>query len=181
MRLVRSPIFWIVLLILPAGYALVQWVDSVGGPEGIQTRFGALAPAVTGSLQFALTLTPFPTDLFSIAHGTLYGVWIAAPLNWTVWWLASIVEFSLGRRARTDFDLETEMQRLPGWLRRFPAEHPAFLILSRQIPWAGGHIATLVPGALGVSLRRFLWCSAIAILPGAIGLALLGAGLLQAA
>lgn len=181
MKWIRSPLFWLLLLALPASYALVLWVDSVGGPPGIHARYGMLAPVVTGSLQFALSPTPFPTDLFSIAHGTLYGFWIAAPLNWTVWWLAAMLEFALGRRARVDLDLESEIERLPEWLRRFPVDHPAFLILGRQIPWAGGDITTLVPGAMGVPFRRFVWCAAIAILPGAFAMAALGAGILGAA
>ena len=86
--------------------------------------------------------------------------------------------FFLGRRLRGDFDLEPQLQRLPRFLRRFPVDHPAFLILARQVPWAGGHLTTLVPGAMGVPFLRNAWCNAIGIVPAAILTAGAGAGLL---
>ena len=104
--------------------------------------------------------------------------WFALGLNWLGWWLASHLEFFLGRRLRGDFDIERKLERLPRWLRRFPVEHPVFLIFARQVPWAGGHLTTLVPGAMGVPFFRSAWCNAIAIIPAAILTAGLGAGLL---
>lgn len=179
MHLLRAPTFWGIIGVFIGGYLLMRWVDSIGGPEGVQERFGAAAPFVTGSLQLSLSLTPFPSDVVCIAHGMLYGFWVAAALNWFVWWLAALLEYALGRRARIDFDLERRWNRLPHRLRRFPVEHPAFLILARQVPWAGAHLTTLLPGARGVSFGRIGWCSAIAIIPGALVMAALGAGLLQ--
>ena len=157
----------------------MEWVQSVGGPEGIRERFGTAAPLVTGSVQFLLTPTPFPTDVICVAHGALYGFWFAAPLNWFVWWLAAFLEYGIGRRARVDLDLEPQVRRLPAWLRRFPVDHPAFLILGRLVPSVGGHLTTLVPGAMGVPLGRFAWCSAVGIIPGAAVMAAVGAGLLE--
>ncbi len=180
LRLFRSPTPWLLILLSAAAYGLFVWVEAIGGPDEINARYGRLAPAISGSAQVVLSLTPFPSDIFAIARGALYGFWIAAPLNWFAWWIAASLEFGLGRRASEDFDLEHELRRLPSWLRNFPVGHPAFLILGRLVPWAGGHITTFVPGAMGVSFRRHLWCSAIAILPSALGLAALGAGLLSA-
>ncbi len=68
---------------------------------------------------------------------------------------------------------------MPEWLRRFPVDHPAFLILVRQIPWAGGYLTTILPGAVGVPLARVAWCAAIGTIPGSAVLAAVGAGLVE--
>jgi uncharacterized membrane protein YdjX (TVP38/TMEM64 family) len=177
-RILRSQGVWLAGGLLLSAYLLVSWVESVGGPEAIRERYGLLAPAITSSIQILVAPTPFPSDVICIAQGALYGFWFALGLNWLGWWLASHLEFLLGRRLRGDFDIEVQMQRLPRWLRRFPVHHPVFLIFARQVPWAGGHLTTLVPGALGVPFLRSAWCNAIAIVPGAILTAGIGAGLL---
>jgi uncharacterized membrane protein YdjX (TVP38/TMEM64 family) len=179
MRVLRTASIWVVVGALVVGYFLAQGVHSLGGPEGVRDRFGVVAPLVTGSLQLVLTPTPFPSDVICVAHGTLYGFWLAVPLNWFAWWLAALFEYAVGRRARRDFELDRHVGRLPAWLRRFPVEHPAFLILGRQVPWAGGHVTTLIPGALGVPFGRLAWCSAVSILSGAVLFAAVGAGLLH--
>jgi uncharacterized membrane protein YdjX (TVP38/TMEM64 family) len=124
-------------------------------------------------------MTPVPSDFISIANGAAYGFLLGTGLSWLGWWLAALAEFGLGWWARKDFDLTTSLDRLPDWLRRFPVGHPVFLIGARQVPWLGGHITSFVPGAAGVGLRRYVWCSAIAIVPGAIVMAGIGAGLVK--
>ncbi len=174
----RSKGLWFVVVLLITAYLLASWVESVGGPEGIRERYGVLAPVITSSIQILIAPTPIPSDVICIAQGALYGFWFALVLNWLGWWIASHIEFLLGRRLRDDFDLESRLERLPRWLRRFPVHHPVFLIFSRQIPWAGGHLSTLVPGAMGVPFLRCAWCNAIAIIPAAALMAGIGAGLI---
>ena len=70
------------------------------------------------------------------------------------------------------------LARSPERLRRFPVGHPFFIIGARYVPYAGGHLSTLLPGALRVDLVRFAWCTAIAIVPSSLVVAAVGAGLL---
>jgi uncharacterized membrane protein YdjX (TVP38/TMEM64 family) len=177
--LVRSPALWSMAALLVAGFFLSRWVLEVGGPEAIHARFGLAAPVVTGGAQLVLSPTPFPTDVICIAHGTLYGFAFAALLNWLGWWLGSLVEFAIGRRVGSDLELSAHAARLPGWLRRFPMGHPAYLIGSRQLPVVGSHLSTSLPGAVGVPFHRVAWCSAIGVIPGAAFFAAIGAGLLR--
>ena len=176
-RLLRSPAVWILVCVSIAGVFLFDWIDANGGPGSVRERFGALAPIVTVSVHIILALTPFPSDAVAIANGVLYGFWLGVGLSWLGWGLAGVAEFALGRRARRDFCLDTALTKAPAWIRQFPVSHPVYLLASRQIPWLGGHVATFVPGAAGVSWRRFLWCSAIAIIPSAILMTGIGAGL----
>lgn len=179
MRALRTPTLWIVIGALLGAFLLTQWVRSVGGPDTIRERFGVAAPLVSGLIQLALTPTGVPTDFLYVAHGALYGFWLAAPLNWAAAWLGGLLGYALGRRAHADLDVERAFTRVPAWLRRFPVAHPAFLILARQVPWAGSQLTTLLPGAMGVSFARVAWCSAVATVPSAVVLAAVGAGLVQ--
>lgn len=176
-RVLTSPTVWVFALVCVLGYLLVDWIDQQGGPEAVQQRYGIAAPMVTVSLHIILALTPFPSDVVAITNGMIYQIRMGVALSWLGWWLAALAEFALGRRARKDFCIDTALSRAPAWIRSFPISHPLFLILSRQVPWLGGHIATLVPGAAGVSWGRYLWCSAIAVVPGAVVMTAIGAGL----
>lgn len=178
-RVLSSPSIYLIAGVLLIGGFVAQWVQSVGGPAGFRERFGPVGPLVTVPIQVSVALTPFPSDMVSIANGVLYGFWLGAGLSWLGWWLAALAEYGLGRRARADFDLKTHLNKVPSWLRRIPVSHPAFLIGSRQIPWLGGHVSTFVPGAMGVGFRRYLWCSAVAIVPSSLVMAAIGVGLLR--
>jgi uncharacterized membrane protein YdjX (TVP38/TMEM64 family) len=126
-----------------------------------------------------LAITPFPSDVIAIANGALYGFARGAALSWLAWWIAALAQFGLARWVRRDLDLERHRDRLPRWLQRFPVDHPLFLIGGRLVPWIGGHVTTLLPGAAGVAPSRFAWCSAIAIVPGSIVMPAIGAGIMK--
>ena len=176
-RLLNSPTVWIFAIVCVLGYLLLDWIDAKGGPEAVRQQYGIATPVVTVITQIILALTPFPSDVVPIANGMIFPFRTGVALSWFAWWLAALAEFALGRRARKDFCIDTALVRAPGWIQRFPISHPLYLILSRQIPWLGGHVSTFIPGAAGVSWRRYLWCSAIAIIPGAVVMTGIGAGL----
>ena len=58
------------------------------------------------SLQAIVAVTPFPSDVLCVANGTVYGLWLGAFLSWVGWYLAALIEFGIGRRARSDFSIE---------------------------------------------------------------------------
>lgn len=169
--------FWLlvaaILICSAATYVFFQYYSLAG----IRTTLGPSAPLVTVPIHIVVSLTPFPSDVITIANGAVYGFLLGAVLSWVGWWLAALIEFTIGRRLGDETNLAAQRDKMPAWIRRFPVDHPVFLIFGRQIPGAGGHITTLLPGALGVSYRRFLWCSALGIIPGAVTLAAFGAGI----
>ncbi|HMB90034.1 MAG TPA: VTT domain-containing protein [Rhodothermales bacterium] len=178
--LLRSRTLYLLTGILLIGVLLTSWVDTIGDPAAVWERFGLLAPAISIPLHAIVAIAPLlPSDLMSVANGTVYGFWLGALLSWIGWYLASFVQFGIGRSLRNDFDVAKWMARSPAWLQRFPVTHPVFLIGARFMPYAGGHLSTLVPGALGVTLGRFAWCTAIAIVPPSLVMAGIGAGLLM--
>jgi len=159
------------------GLGAFTYASRLGGAVGIWERFGWWAPAATVPLHALISLSPMPSDLIALANGAVYGPWLGALLGWAGWYAAAWIRFSIGRRAGKELPIDRWWERLPRWMQRIPIRHPVFLILSRYIPYVGGEIATLVPGARGVPSWRFAWCTAIAIAPYAVLLSFLGGAL----
>ena len=147
----------------------------------LRTTYGLAAIAITLPTHIILALTPFPSDVIGIANGALYGLTTGTMLSWIGWWISALFEFSIGRRARHDFELGQQADRLPRFLRELPIDHPLYLICVRQVPWLGMHVGSFIPGAGGVPWKRFLWCSAIGAVPGSFLTTAIGAGIVQLA
>lgn len=176
--LFTSRVLYLVVGLVLISFLLVRWVGAIGGPEAVWGRFGLLAPVITVPFHIVVAVTPLPSDLVGVANGAIYGFWWGFILSWLGWFLASFIQYAIGRQVRQDFDVEGWLARSPARLRRFPVGHPFFIIGARYVPYVGGHLTTLLPGALGVNLVRFTWCTAIAIVPSALVVAAVGAGLL---
>ena len=169
--------FSFILGLIVIAYWLTDWLESLGGPQGLKKNFGFLGPILSIPLHTVLALSPFPSGLIGIVNGTVYGFWLGSFFSWLAWYLASFIEFGFGRCLKADFDLDRWLSRAPERLKKFPVEHPAFLIGSRCIPYAGSHLATVLPGALGIRVTRFSWCTALSIIPPAMFTSAIGAGL----
>jgi len=178
-RLLTSPSFYLLFIVIVIGTFVGGWLVSNYGPKVVRESLGVWAPFVTVPVHIVVALSPIPSDVISIANGAVYGFLLGTGLSWFGWWIAAILEFGLGYRVRADFQFDDRVSWMPKWLRRFPVNHPVYLIGARQIPWLGGHLTSFIPGAAGVALKRFLWCSAIAVIPGAIVMAAIGAGLMR--
>ena len=176
-RMIRSWALYGFLGITVVGFGLVRWGGVSGEPGVLLERFGLLAPLITVLVHAVIAVTPFPSDVPAIANGALYGFWTGTLLSWIGWFAASFVQYAIGRKANREFEIGPWLSRAPAWLRQFPVAHPVFLIGARFLPYVGGHLATIVPGAMGVPLYRFAWCSALAILPQAMVMSGVGAGL----
>ena len=178
-RLLASRALYAIVAVTIIGFVLLRWVENVGGPAGIWERYGLWAPAITVPMHALIAVTPFPSDVFGIASGAIYGFLWGTVLSWIGWFAASFLQYAIGFRAGKDFDVEGMIARSPSRLRRFPVHHPAFLIFSRYVPYIGGHLSTLLPGAVRVPLRRYAWCTALSIIPEALLMAGIGVGLLS--
>ena len=86
-------------------------------------------------------------------------------LNWMGWMLAAHLEYSLIRWTAREFAFDED--KLPKWLRRFPTDHPVFLIGVRFLPF-GSHMVNGMAGMRGIDLWLFSWTSAIALVPAAV-------------
>ena len=156
---------------------VVLWYTEVDLVK-IRQRFGIIAPLVSVPVQAVVAATPFPSDVIVIANGAVYGYSHGVIYSYIGWFIGAMLEFYVVRSLKPAVAPEETLEKVPKWLRRFPGQSPVFLIVGRQIPWGGAHI-TIVGGVMaGVSWRRFVICTAIAIVPGALLLPAIGANLL---
>ena len=177
--LLLSPGLWSGVCAVAIAIGVLVWVRSIGGPVAVRERYGAVAPLVSFATHTIAELVPGGDIVpFGIANGTLYGVALGAAISWLAWMASAVIQYLVARRTAADFDLAARLEELPAWLRRFPLDHPAFLITARWFPMVGP-LANVAAGVLGVSLVRLLWCTAVGAAPVAIGLAAFGAGMLR--
>ncbi|WDQ15393.1 TVP38/TMEM64 family protein [Rhodopirellula sp. P2] len=144
-------------------------------------RLGWIAPVVTVPLHAVVAAAPVPSDVIVIANGGLYSYPFAVFLGWLGWFLGSLLEFFTIRLLTGVESAEDSRKKMPTWLSRWPAGSPWFLVLGRQIPGVGAHLTAGVAAAGGVSAKRYLVWTAIAIVPGALLLSAIGAHLLGSA
>lgn len=179
-RVINSRGIQMIALIVVSGGILWSWATSQGGLEMISERFGMWAALPLIGLQASVTVTPFPDEVIGFTNSMIYGFGLGALFNWIAWMAGAYIEYAVARRSAFDFDFEPERfaARLPGVMRRFSPEHPAYLILARQVPF-GGHVVNSWAGAFKVSLWRFTWTAAIGLVPGSLAIAAAANGLLS--
>lgn len=175
-RLLASRGLRLILGVAAAAWLLLRVLEALGGPEGIQTRFGWGAALLILPIQVIVSVSPIPGELVAALNVAIYGLWHGAALCWLGWMGAAFLEYGLARRTTRDL-VGADPERLPAWLRRLPASHPAFLIFARCLPF-GSHLVNTTAGAHGVALRRFTWTSALALIPLSVLFSFLAHGVL---
>lgn len=180
MRALRSRGVQSALGAIVVGALVVGWVELEGGPEGIRTHYGLLAPLVWIPMQVVVHMTPVGDFVpWAVLNGSMFGLWLGALATWISWMGSASAQYAIGRRTARDFGWEERTARLPAWLRRLPLGHPLFLIVGRCFPLMAGPI-NLAAGAARVPFGRVLWCTAVGILPQVLFLAAIGVGIVGA-
>jgi uncharacterized membrane protein YdjX (TVP38/TMEM64 family) len=156
-------------------------MSSNGDGRTWEKRCGWERPARSRGIRISLApiaLSPLPVQIVAIPVGMAYRFWLGAALIWTGWMVAAVLQYGLSRRTADDIDLSSLLERTPRWMRRFPAGHPLFLIVARQLP-IGPYIVNVSAGVLHVPLWRHVWCAAIAVVPEAVLIAGISVGLFR--
>ena len=143
----------------------------------LRDDYGAAAFLVSIPMQAVISASPMPADALCVTYGAMYYYPVAVLLSWVGWFLGAILEFQVVRSLSRLERFDRMAENAPSWLTRFPAESPWFLILGRQVPGVGAHATIVAAAVAGVGYSRFLCCSAIAIIPGALLFPAIGAQL----
>jgi uncharacterized membrane protein YdjX (TVP38/TMEM64 family) len=154
---------------------VLRALEAVGGPAAVRARFGLWAALVLVPVHALVAVSPAPGELVAVAHGAIYGFALGSLFTWAGWMLAALIEYAIYRRIARDLGPVEGLERLPRWLRRLPAHHPAFLAVTRFLP-CGNHLVNTLAGLARVPLWRFCWPTALALVPIALAFTAIAAG-----
>lgn len=129
-------------------------------------------------LVFALVASaPFSvTDAIAIMNGVIFGPLRGSLVNAVGLVLAAILGYSIARRTSHLLDLESNVERLPAWVRKFRVGSPQFLLMLRLLPGVGGTLATQIAAALKVPIFTQVWTMCAIAVPVCTLLAVFGDG-----
>jgi len=127
---------------------------------------GALAYPIAIGIFTLVASAPFSiTDALAIMNGSLFGPLWGSIVNAVGLVFAALLGYYLNRRASHLLDLESTLERLPPWIRRFRVGSPAFLLSVRLIPGLGGTLATSVAATFRVPVYVHVWTMCAIAIP----------------
>lgn len=136
------------------------------GVDHLLTAVGPFRVPLAILIFAIVAAAPFSvTDALAVSNGVLFGPWQGAAINAVGLVLAAVIGYALARRTSHLFDMERQIRRLPGWVKRFQIGSPLFLIAVRLIPGIGGTIATQTAAALRVPLVRQIYTMCAVTVP----------------
>lgn len=125
---------------------------------------------------FALVAAaPFSvTDALAVMNGAIFGPLFGSIINAVGLVIAALIGYWVNRHASRLLDLDSYLERLPKWIKRFPVGSPAFLIGVRVIPGFGGTVATATAAAFRVPVWVHVWTMCAVAIPLCTILAIFG-------
>jgi uncharacterized membrane protein YdjX (TVP38/TMEM64 family) len=116
------------------------------------------------------------TALMAVVGGWLFGLW-SLPVAVLSILAGSVVPFILSRRYAGPALAKIDSTIVDRFRRGFDRNQVRYLILMRLVPWAPFTVTTIVAGALGMRLTKFLIGTALGFLPAGLALSAIGHGL----
>jgi uncharacterized membrane protein YdjX (TVP38/TMEM64 family) len=166
-------------MLVALSVVISQWTDAEGGPREAVQRFGIWAPLVALAVQTVTKMTPVGNVFMAVVNGALFPLWLAISLNLLSGLVGGMIMYVVWRRGDEELDLQNQMQKLPGWVRRRAGDNLFFLTVLRFLPWVGGNMADLVAGAHRIPVRTQVLSIILGYLPGSVIYALMGAGMIH--
>jgi uncharacterized membrane protein YdjX (TVP38/TMEM64 family) len=164
------------LLLLAASFTLAALVIRFQPRVAHEIRtIGVFAYPLAVLVFASVAAAPFSmTDALAIMNGAIFGPVNGSLVNAAGLVLAALAGYWLNRHATHLFDLEAYLDRLPGWVKRFPVGSPLFLMAVRVIPGFGGTVATATAAAFRIPVWRHVWTMCAIAIPICTLLAIFG-------
>jgi len=136
---------------------------------------GPLAYPLAIAIFAVVAAAPFSvTDALAIMNGAIFGPINGSIVNAVGLVFAALFGYWINQHASRLLDLDSYLERLPSWVRRFPVGSPAFLLAVRIIPGFGGTIATASAAAFRVPVWVHVWTMCLIAVPICSVLAIFG-------
>ena len=125
------------------------------------------------------SFVPLPAEIIALANGMLFGPWWGMVVTWVGAMLGAVLAYglarALGRPAVRGFIPARHWARLEA----IPVEAGPLLVI-RLMPVISFNLVNYAAGLLGVPWWRFLWTTALGILPIVITMVVMGRELMAA-
>jgi uncharacterized membrane protein YdjX (TVP38/TMEM64 family) len=145
------------------------------GVEHMIRTIGPLAYPLAVLIFAVVASAPFSvTDALAIMNGAIFGPVNGALVNAIGLVFAALAGYWINTHATHMLDLDTYLQRLPSWVKRFRVGSPAFLLAVRIIPGFGGTVATASAAAFRVPVWVHVWTMCAIAVPVCTVLAIFG-------
>jgi uncharacterized membrane protein YdjX (TVP38/TMEM64 family) len=162
--------------LLVASFLLAGFV--IAKQPQVEHMLRALGPGawILAIVVFAVVASaPFSvTDALAIMNGAIFGPLEGSIVNAIGLVFAAMLGYAINRHAASVLDLDSYLERLPGWVKRFPVGSPLFLISVRVIPGFGGTIATATAATFRVPIWVQVWTMCAIAVPLCTILAIFG-------
>ncbi|HXP74864.1 MAG TPA: VTT domain-containing protein [Stellaceae bacterium] len=180
--------FGLVLLLIAAAIGGWLWLRARGVDLGsmstadVEAMVRSWAPwSWLGSIALMVlhSFVPLPAEIIALANGMLFGPWWGVAVTWVGAMLGAILAYGLARalgrpavRGLIPARHWTKLDAIP--MRAGP------LLVIRLMPVISFNLVNYAAGLLGVPWWRFLWTTAIGILPIVVTMVVLGRELMAA-
>lgn len=145
----------------------------------VESMLSTIGPLVAYPLAIAIftivASAPFSvTDALAVMNGVIFGPLWGSVVNAIGLVFAAMVGYAIARRTSHLLDLHNNIDKLPGWIKRFKVGSPAFLLTLRIIPGLGGTLATQIAAAYKIPMFVHVWTMCAIAIPICTLLAIFG-------
>jgi len=178
----------IALLLIAAAVGGWLWLRTRGIDLGamsagdIEAMVKAWAPWTwLGSIALMVlhSFVPLPAEIIALANGMLFGPWWGVAVTWVGAMLGAVLAYGLARALGRPAVRALLPERHWARLEAIPVEAGSLLVI-RLMPVISFNLVNYAAGLLGVPWWRFLWTTAIGILPIVVTMVVLGRELMAA-
>jgi uncharacterized membrane protein YdjX (TVP38/TMEM64 family) len=185
----RAAAALLLVALLLAGAMLLWWEGApLGFDQGapgvadvvaLVRGWGRWGWAASIGLMVLHSFLPLPAEVIPLANGMLYGAPLGVALTWSGAMLGAALSFALARGLGRPFVRLVAGER--AWRRvESVSPTPGTLIFVRLVPLISFNLVNYAAGVLGVPWWRFLWTTALGILPLTVVMVVMGNAMLAA-
>ncbi len=150
-------------------------IKEKSGVEAYLSRIGPVAYPLAILIFAVVAAAPFSvTDALAIMNGVIFGPWRGSIVNALGLVIAAVGGYAIARRTSHLLQIQSNVERLPSWVRRFRVGSPPFLLTLRLVPGLGGTLATQIAAALRVPMFVHVWTMCAVAVPVCTLLAIFG-------
>ena len=125
------------------------------------------------------SFVPLPAEIIALANGMLFGPWWGVAVTWVGAMLGAVLAYALARALGRPAVRAFIPARHWTKLEAIPVEAGPLLVI-RLMPVISFNLVNYAAGLLGVPWWRFLWTTAVGILPIVVTMVVLGRELMRA-